>query len=254
VAGVQALSLDDVKGYDAAVMRPDLATIVVIGNVTPEHARSTIESAFGTWQATGPAPALDLPPVPRNAPGEVKLAIPSMQDYVTFEQILPLGRSSPQYYPLLLGDAILGGGSLGPEQSRLFRDIRQNAGLVYSIDSQFAAHGARGRFTIEYACAPRNADHIQTLVENELTQLRTVPVGDFELGLMKASMVRRVVIGSAAVGDIGGALLADQAAGLPLDQGQRDAQALLATDAHAIQNAFATQILPDHFVRTIEGP
>jgi zinc protease len=154
----------------------------------------------------------------------------------------------------LLGNSILGGGSLGPEQSRLFRDIRQNAGLVYSIDSQFVAHGARARFSIEYACAPRNAPRIQALVENELTQLRTQPVGDFELGLMKASMVRRVVIGDASVGSIGGSLLDDQANGLPLDEDQRDARALLATDAQAVQSAFADQILPDHFVRTIEGP
>jgi hypothetical protein len=67
-------------------------------------------------------------------------------------------------------------------------------------------------------------------------------------------MVRRVVIGDASVGSIGGSLLDDQANGLPLDEDQRDAKALLATDAQAVQSAFAAQILPDHFVRTIEGP
>jgi zinc protease len=254
VAGVQALSLDQVKAYDAKTMRPDLTTIVVIGNVTADHARATIQNDFGAWHATGTPPALDLPAVPRNDAGHVKLDIPVQQDYVTFEEVLPIGRSSPQFYPLLLGNSILGGGSLGPEQSRLFRDIRQNAGLVYSIDSQFHANGARARFSIEYACAPHNADRIQTLVQNEITQLRTVPVGDFELGLMKASMVRRVVIGDASVGSIGSSLLDDQANGLPLDQDELDAQHLLATTAPAIEDAFAQQILPDHFVRTIEGP
>ena len=254
VAGVQALSLDDVRAYDAKTIRPDLTTIVVIGNVTVDHARAQIESAFGNWHASGDPPALDLPAVPRNAAGEVKLDIPVQQDYVTFEQVLPIGRSSPQFYPLLLGNSILGGGSLGPEQSRLFRDIRQNAGLVYSIDSQFTANGARSRFSIEYACAPRNAAHIQSLVENELAQLRAQPVGDFELGLMKSSMVRRVVIGDASVGSIGSSLLGDVANGLPLDQDQRDAQQLLNTDARAVQDAFTAQILPDRFVRTIEGP
>jgi zinc protease len=254
VAGVQALSLDQVKAYDAKTMRPDLTTIVVIGNVTADHARATIQNDFGAWHATGTPPALDLPAVPRNDAGHVKLDIPVQQDYVTFEEVLPIGRSSPQFYPLLLGNSILGGGSLGPEQSRLFRDIRQNSGLVYSIDSQFRANGARARFSIEYACAPHNADRIQTLVQNEINQLRTVPVGDFELGLMKASMVRRVVIGDASVGSIGSSLLDDQANGLPLDQDELDAQHLLATTAPAIEDAFAQQILPDHFVRTIEGP
>jgi hypothetical protein len=85
-------------------------------------------------------------------------------------------------------------------------------------------------------------------------QLRTVPVGDFELGLMKSSMIRRVVLADASVGSIGGSLLDDASSGLPLDQDQRDARQLLATDAQAVQDAFAAQILPDHFVRTIEGP
>jgi zinc protease len=254
VASMQALSLDDLKAYDAKIMRPDLTTIVVVGNVTADRARSVIASAFSDWHAAGDAPDLALPAVPRNAAGEVKLDIPSTEDYVSYEQVLPLGRSSPAYYPLLLGNAILGGGSLGPEQSRLFRDIRQNAGLVYSIDSQFLAHGARGRFSVEYACAPRNLARIQSLIEGELTQLRTVPVGDFEIGLMKSSMIRRVVLADASVSSIGGSLLDDQASGLPLDQNQRDAQALLATDAAAVQKAFADEILPDHFVRTIEGP
>ena len=254
VAGVQALSLDDIKAYDAKTIRPDLATIVVVGNVTVDRARAAIEKSFGAWHATGDVPALDLPAIPRNPAGDVKLDIPVRQDYVTLEQVLPMGRSSAQYYPLLLGNAILGGGSLGPEQSRLFRDIRQNAGLVYSIDSQFIARGARSRFSIEYACAPYNAARIQSLVESELTQLRTVPVGDFELGLMKASMIRRVVLGDASIESIGGGFLDDASNALPLDQSQRDAQHLLATDAHAVQDAFTAQILPGNFVRTTEGP
>ena len=254
VAGVQALSLNDVRAYDTLTMRPDLTTIVVVGNVTVDRARDAIEKSFGAWHATGAAPQLDLPPVPRNAPGDVKVEIPVSQDFVSLEQVLPLGRSSPLYYPLLLGDAVLGGGSLGPEQSRLFRDIRQNAGLVYSIDSQFVASGARARFSVDFACAPQNAAHIQALVENELAELRSRPAGDFELGLMKASLVRRVVIGDASVASIGGAFLSDASNGLPLDQSQRDAQQLLATNAQAVQDAFNAQILPGNFVRTIEGP
>jgi hypothetical protein len=41
---------------------------------------------------------------------------------------------------------------------------------------------------------------------------------------------------------------------LPLDESQIDAQHLLATNAQAIQAAFAANIHPENFVRTIEGP
>jgi zinc protease len=255
VAGMQGISLDEAKAYYAKTMRPDLTTIVVVGNVSAQQARAAVDRAFGAWHATGPTPVVDLPPVPLNPPGEVKVPLPNIhQDYVTLEQLVPLPRSAPQYYPLLLGNTVLGGGSLGPEQSRLFRDIRQNAGLVYSIDSQFVSSGARSRFSIEFACAQGNEARIESLVADELAQLRKEPIGDFELALMKASMVRRVVLGDASAAQIGTGLLNDATSGLPLDQPHIDAQHLLATDARAIQAAFAAYIHPENFVRTIEGP
>jgi zinc protease len=255
IAGVQGLSLDQAKAYYAKTMRPDLATIVVVGNVTPAQARASIERAFSGWHATGPTPVVDLPPVPLNPPGDVKIPLPGIrQDYVTLEQLVPLSRSSPQYYPLVLGNTVLGGGSVSPEQSRLFRDIRQNAGLVYSIDSQYASNGARSRFSIDFACAEGNEPRIESMIDDELTRLRKEPIGDFELGLMKASVVRRVVLGDASASEIGEMLLNDAVNGLPLDQTHIDAQHLLATDAHAIQEAFAANIHPENFVRTIEGP
>ena len=255
IAGMQGLSLDQAKTYYAKTMRPDLATIVVVGNVTPAQARASIERAFGGWHATGPAPVVDLPPVPLNRPGDVKVPLPNIhQDYVTLEQLVPLPRSAPQYYPLVLGNAVLGGGSLGPEQSRLFRDIRQNAGLVYSIDSQYVSGGARSRFSISFACAVGNEPRIEAMIDAELAQLRRDPIGDFELGLMKASAVRRAVLSAASASDIGQALLNFATNGLPLDETHIDAQHLLATDAHAIQEAFVANIHPENFVRTIEGP
>ena len=255
VAGVQGLSLDDVQKYYAKTMRPDLATIVVVGNVTVAQARAAVDRTFGGWKATGPTPVVDLGPVPLNPPGEVKIPLPGIrQDYVTLEQLVPLSRSAPQYYPLLLGNTVLGGGSLGPEQSRLFRDIRQNAGLVYSIDSQYVSSGARSRFSIEFACAQANESHIEALINEELAQLRKEPIGDFELSLMKASLVRRVSLGNSSASAIGEAFLSYAVNGLPLDQAQVDAQHMIATDAKAIQEAFAAHIRPENFVRTIEGP
>ena len=56
---------------------------------------------------------------------------------MTLAQLVGGRRSSPQYAAMQLGNTVFGGGALGPEQSRLFRDIRQNAGLVYSIGSQY---------------------------------------------------------------------------------------------------------------------
>ncbi len=65
---VSSLTMDDVKDYYSRVFRPDLTTIVVTGQVTPEQAKEVIGRYFGEWKATGPKPPTLLPPVPPNKP------------------------------------------------------------------------------------------------------------------------------------------------------------------------------------------
>jgi zinc protease len=255
VAGLQALTLDDVRAYYDKTMRPDLTTIVVVGNVTPAAAAAAIERAFGAWHASGPAPVLDLPALTLNQPGSVKLTLPSLgQDDVQFQQILTVPNRSPDSYGLQLGDAILGGGALGPEQSRLFRDLRQNAGLVYSVASRITQRPGRSRFSVEFACLPSNEGRISQLIDAEIQRMRSEPAGDFELTLAKASMVRRTIVSDASIASIGSALLSNGSHALPLDQARLDAQQLLATDAKAVQQAFASYVHPENFVRVLVGP
>jgi zinc protease len=63
-ASVEAITLSDLKAYYHAAIRPDLTTIVVIGKVTPKHAKAVIEKHFGQWTAAGPKPDILLPKVP----------------------------------------------------------------------------------------------------------------------------------------------------------------------------------------------
>ncbi|MGH7727577.1 MAG: M16 family metallopeptidase [Vulcanimicrobiaceae bacterium] len=252
---IRALTLADVKAYASKVMRPDLTTIVVIGNVSPAAARVAIGRAFGGWQAHGPPPDLVIPPVPANAGATLRLPLPETeQSYVMLQEIVPLARSAPALVPLRVGDAILGGGSGGPEQSRLFRDLRQNAGLVYSIGSDLEINDSYALFGIDYACLPANQPKISALVESEVRTLGQTPVGAFELALAKAALVRRGIVADGSVGTIGQTLLADAVNGVPLDRAERDAHAVVATDAEAIRAAFAQYVDPARFVQTIEGP
>ena len=67
-ATVEGLSLEDVRAYHGKVFRPDMTTVVVVGDVTPERAKAIVGKYFGGWKAAGPKPETDPPPVPPNAP------------------------------------------------------------------------------------------------------------------------------------------------------------------------------------------
>ncbi len=51
---MMALKLEDARAYYAAAYRPDLTTIVVVGDVTPQDARRVVEADFGGWAAPRP--------------------------------------------------------------------------------------------------------------------------------------------------------------------------------------------------------
>ncbi len=256
VESVQGLTLDDVRAYYAKTFRPNLATLALVGNVNPDAARASVERAFGVaWRGGGEAAPLDLPRVPLNAPGDVRLTLPALgQDSVTLEELIDADRQSPQYAPLVLGNAVLGGGALGAEQSRLFRDLRQNAGLVYSIASQYSPSKTRASFSIDFASSPNDRARIESLIDAEIVKMQTELVGDFELALAKAAIVRRTTVAGASIGAIGQRLLGDALDGAPFDRDRTDAAAILATSATAVRDAFAARVRPKSFVRVVIGP
>src|SRR5438552_13003461 len=104
---VSSLSLDDVKAYYARTFRPDLTTIVVIGDVTPEQAFDSVEKWFGNWTAAGAPPAVELPSVPQNAAASSVMSPPgAVQDTVSMSETLDVLRSDDDYYALRLGNEL----------------------------------------------------------------------------------------------------------------------------------------------------
>lgn len=251
-ATVRAIRLKDVRDYYDATFRPDLATIVVIGKVTSAQAKTVMEKYFGAWRANGPAPITDLPPVPLNAPAISAVPNPSrVQDSVTLAQTLGLTRSSPDYYALELGNTVLGGAFYS---TRLTRDIRKDAGLVYSVNSDFQFSRTRGIFIVQYACDPGNVAKVQDMVTRDVRQMQKAPVTAEELLRAKALKLRRIPLGEASVDGIARGLVGRSVLGLPLDEPTIAARHYLATDAAAVQAAFGKWLRPDDLVRVSEGP
>jgi predicted Zn-dependent peptidase len=117
-----------------------------------------------------------------------------------------------------------------------------------------SAGRSRSQFSIEFACLPANVPRIESAIAAEIDGLKREPPGEFELALMKASIVRRAMVSASSVGAIGGALIDAAGEGLPLDQARSDARRFLAVDGATVRSAFQTYVHPEDFVRVIEGP
>jgi zinc protease len=249
---VRSLTLDDVRGYYHNTFRPDLTTIVVIGKITPQRAQSTIARSFGAWSATSPAPDIDLPVAPPNAAAMV--AVPDdtrVQDQVVLAQDLALTRSDPDYYPVELGSAVLGGGFYS---TRLSIDLRKNSGLVYSVGSQLQVGRTRGIYMVRYACDPQNVSKAQSIVVRDLKAMQTAPVGSEELTRVKALLLRRIPLGEASIDEIAGGFIQRRDLNLPLDEPILAARRYIQLTPSEVQAAMRKWLRPDDLVRVTQGP
>ena len=249
---VSKLTLDEVKRYHDTTVRPDLTTIGVIGDVTSDEARTVIEKWFGAWKAAGPKPGTTLPSVPMNKPAAVNVPDPErVQDAVTLAEQVPLNRFDPEYYPLQLGNHVLGGGFYA---TRLYHDLRQVGGLVYNVDVSLNAGKARASYSVEYGCDPQNVSKARNLIVRDLDQMRTADVSEAELHLAKALLLRQVPLANSSEDELAAGLLARAQMGLPLDEPVRAAKKYLDLTAADVKNAFAKEIRTDNLVQVVRGP
>jgi zinc protease len=249
---ISALTLDDVRAYYASTFRPDLTTIVVIGDVTADEAKSTIERWFGMWRASGPKPDTTLAAVPLNKPATVNIPDKSaIQDSVTLAEQLALERAHPDYYALQLGNFVLGGGFYA---TRLYHDLRQAAGYVYNVENYLSATKTRTTYSLVYACEPQNVSRSRALIERDLVSMQTENVTPAELQQAKALLLRQIPLSESSEEAIASALLARAQLDLPLDEPIRAARRYLNMTADEIRAAFKKWVRPGDLVQVVRGP
>lgn len=249
---VGAITPDDVKSYHDRTMRPDLTTIVVIGDVTEAEAKPVIEKWFGAWKASGPKPDTTMPAIPRNKVSAVTVPDPtSLQDTVTVAEELEINRYSPDYYPLTLGNNVLGGGFYA---TRLYRDLRETTGYVYNVDVRLQASRTRAVYEVVYGCDPANTSKALGLVMRDLSEMQTTEVSAGELQQAKALLLRQIPLREASEDAVGGGFLARAQMDLPLDEPFQAAKKYYAMTAADVRDAFRRNIRADGLAEVVRGP
>ncbi len=249
---ISSLKYEDVGNYFAKTFRPDLTTIVVIGDITAEEARPVIEKYFGGWQTSSAKPDVILPAVPANKPSAVNVPDPSqVQDTVNLSQELEMNRFSPDYYAIQLGNHVLGGGFYA---TRLYRDLREQAGYVYNIDDSLEAGETRAIYTVDYGCDPQNVSKARVMVEQELSAMQKTNVTPAELQQAKALLLRQIPLAESSEDAVAGGMIARSRIGLPLDEPIHAAERYFNMTADEVRAAFAKHVNPASFVQVVRGP
>ena len=155
-ASLAAIDVEDMRRFFRAHVLPCRAKVSVVGNVDRAQADALVARLLERLpQAPGQCPA--LPPVPEVPPLSAPLveAIPfqSAQAHVLIGQP-GYKRNDPDFFPLLVGNYILGGGGL---ISRLSTEVREKRGLSYGASSYFSPGLHAGAFTVGLQTRPDQA-------------------------------------------------------------------------------------------------
>jgi len=139
---VARVRLADVRAFHGRWYGPANATLVVVGALSPRDVIADARRTLGRWKAKADVAG----EVPEVGPVERRVVVVDKPD-ATQVQIRIAGpalrRASPDYFPAVVANAVLGGGFT----SRLVETIRVNRGLSYGVRTRFAMSRAGGLFT-----------------------------------------------------------------------------------------------------------
>ena len=143
-ATIEALTVDDLKTFYRSHFRPDNATLLVVGDLTPATALPMLERAFGNWKADGMAPLVaDVPNAPQLTKRQVYLVDKpdAAQSQIRIGWV-GVSRSTPDYAVLEVLNTVLGGSFT----SRLNQNLREKNGYAYGASSGFDMRLSAGPF------------------------------------------------------------------------------------------------------------
>ena len=255
-ATLAAITPDDLRAFWRRAWQPCQARISLVGHATRAQA-DAIASALLAGLHEGKAnpatcptqPAVpEVPPLPKASAQHIPMA--SAQTHVLIGQP-GYTRSDPDFFPLLVGNHILGGGGF---TSRLMHQVREQRGLVYGISSSFEPGLHAGAFTISLQTRPDQAKEAAALAQRIIASF--VQSGPTEKELQAA---KDNLIGSFPLRlDSNAKLLANTANiawhKLPLDYLDHWTEQVQAVTIAEIRRAFARVLQPARMVTITVGP
>lgn len=177
---VKGLQRYDLRQFWKERYQPNNMLFAIAGKFDWPHVIERVEEHFGSWQ--GSAPAL---PSPQPAPVQ-NIALEfqeGKQEHIAL--MVPFANyTDPDYYPSLVLTEVLGGNMA----SRLFVEVREKRGLVYSVSAGQSSNKNIGSLRIYAGTKPEQAHECLEVIINELRKLEQEGITADELERAKVQL------------------------------------------------------------------
>jgi zinc protease len=146
VKSIAAVGAQDLTQFHQQFYRSDRMIVSIVGDVDRAQANEIVQTLLQKIPQSGnpiaKLPELQRSPVEPLVQREIQIPFDSQQAHIAMG-MTAVTRSNPDYFPLLVGNYILGGGGF---VSRLMSEVREKRGLAYSVSSYFAPGKDTGIF------------------------------------------------------------------------------------------------------------
>lgn len=182
---VGAMTRADLVAFYVQHYVAERAVIAIMGDVSRAEAEAIAEQLTSRLQhGNGTVPVLPKVEPLENAITRV-VAHPATQSHI-FIGAPGIRRSDPDYFPLFVGNYVLGGGGF---VSRINNEVRQKRGLAYSAYSYFSPLLMTGPFVIGMQTQRDQADEALAVVRKTLREFVSTGPTESELKAAKQNIV-----------------------------------------------------------------
>ena len=212
IESLERIQRADLADFTRSVLARRNLVIGAVGDISAEELARLVDSSFGSLPQE-PQVTLPEPVVPRTAPAPVVIPFPNPQSIVLLGAP-GIAREDDDWYAATVLNQVIGGGGMA---SRLFEEVREKRGLVYSVSTQLTPYKAASMLSGSLATSNAQVGEALRLVRTELARVAREGVTDAELAAAKSFMTGSFPLRLSSNAAIAGMLVAIKNTGLSPD-------------------------------------
>ncbi|WP_234408324.1 M16 family metallopeptidase [Marinilabilia salmonicolor] len=180
------ISAEDCRNYYKSYFRPNTAYLVIVGDINAKEAKKQTKKYFGDWEkAAVPQNIFPYPEAKKEPVVAISNKEGANQSTIVVAHEVNLTPGHPDIPRAQVMNSILGGGSFN---ARLFQNLREDKAYTYGAGSSLNSDERVGSFKASAQVRTSVTDSALTEILDEMKRIRTEPVSDEELQLVKNSI------------------------------------------------------------------
>ena len=246
-ASVATLKAEDLRAFHRTHFSAPNAVVSIMGDITRAEAEALAIKLTGKLPQGNVIAPLGKPVA--TPASERRIVYPSAQSHVLIGAT-GVARDDPDFFPLYVGNYVLGGGGF---DSRMLKEIRDKRGYAYSAYSYFDPLAVAGPFTVGLQTKNAQTDEALKVARKTLQQFVTEGPTEDELAQAKANLVGGFPLRIDSNKKILEYLSLIGFYKLPVDYLDNWVARVNAVDVASVKQAFARRVHPNQMATVVVG-